>query len=75
MVGDLPPTDLSGAKRIGMKTIWAKYGMQDVSMLDDAEKLVFYTQTQDDSDQKQIPDAEISDIQELLDLLPGLKRK
>lgn len=73
MIGDNPPYDLAGAKKLGIKTIWAKYGIQDISELDDAEKLVFYTQQQDPDDPFQIPDAEIDDIQELLDLLPTVE--
>lgn len=71
MVGDNPAADLLGAKRIGMKTILAKYGLQDASTLDEAEKLVFYSQIQDSNDSDQVPDAEINDIEELLFLLPS----
>lgn len=69
MVGDNPMIDLSGSKQIGMKTIWAKYGLQDIVTLDKAERLVFYTQQQDTNDRSQIPDAEINSLRELQDLL------
>ncbi len=72
MVGDNPMIDLAGAKQVGMKTIWAKYGLQDVATLDKAEKLVFYMQQQDTNDRKQIPDAEINSLRELQELLPLL---
>jgi putative hydrolase of the HAD superfamily len=55
MVGDDPRRDIAGAKKLGIVTVLAKYGQ------------VFQT---DRTKPEQIPDYEINDIRELLDILP-----
>lgn len=58
MVGDNPERDIAGAKRVGMVTVWAKYG--SYGSLSEPDK----------RDPMQKADYAISDIQELLKILP-----
>jgi len=58
MVGDNPERDIAGAKRVGMVTVWAKYG--SYGSLSGPDK----------SDSMQKAAYIISDIEELLEILP-----
>ncbi len=69
MIGDNPATDLA-ARQVGMKAIWATYDLETVSGLDDAERIVFYD-VGNGVDSRQIADAEVKSLPELLFLLPG----
>ncbi|MBI2545453.1 MAG: HAD-IA family hydrolase [Candidatus Aenigmarchaeota archaeon] len=75
MVGDVPSRDIKGAKQAGMRTAWIKWDINYDGDFDEIEHRLFYPAQRIVINPFEEPDTELTNLNELLDILPRHAKK